>query len=75
MNPIKRLHSSLGHKNANKSRKIEAAVVGTSSITSFFRIQDSSADIPVAAAVWEKCKPSRRRSMMRHALRGQNELT
>ena len=47
------MYSSGGQNRAGKSRKIEAAVVGTPSNNSFFKMQDSSADINVAAAVVE----------------------
>ena len=51
---MKRLYSSAGGQNgADKSRRIEAASVGTSFINSFFKIHDSSAGIHVAVAVVE----------------------
>ena len=59
MNLMKHWYSSGGEKLhvADKSRKftnLQAADLGTPSISSFFKIQDSSADIPVTEAVVEK---------------------
>ena len=42
-----------------------AMVVGTASINSFFKIQDSSADIPVAAAVVENADTAKEESNIR----------
>ena len=47
------MYSYGGQNRAGKSRKIEAAVVSSPSNNSFFKMQNSSADIPVAAAVVE----------------------
>ena len=47
----------MGHETRSlmdrKSNKTEAHVVGALYIDSFFKVEDSSADIPVAAAVVE----------------------
>lgn len=47
---MKRMYASGSRKRAEKSRKIDAAAVGTPSINSFFNMQISSAAIPVTVA-------------------------
>ena len=50
---MKRLYSSGSQKRTDKNKKIEAAVIGTPSVNSFFKFQDSRDDTRVAAAVVE----------------------
>jgi len=50
---MKRLYRWGSQKRTEKSKKIEVAVVSTPSINSYFKIHDSGADIPAAAAVVE----------------------
>jgi len=62
-----RPYSSGGQKRADNSRTIEAAVVGASSIDSFFKLQDSRlADIPLAEAVVENADTAERRPRRSH---------